>query len=148
MSAGSKATKVNVISCMSYDDPEAAIAWLEEAFGFTPFVVYRDDSGAVMHAELVFGNGMIMIGPSAKGAFSKRFMAMPRDCGNRCTQAVCVVVDNVDAHHARAVAAGAEIVMNPEDQSYGARTYAARDLGGHVWSFGDYDPWAAKPSAS
>jgi uncharacterized glyoxalase superfamily protein PhnB len=144
MSDGPKATTVTMISCLSYSDPDAAIVWLEDAFGFMPYAIYRDDSGAVMHAELVFGNGMIMIGPSAKGAFSKRFMAMPRDCGNRCTQAVCVIVDDVDAHHAKAVAAGAEIVMAPEDQSYGARTYAARDPEGHVWSFGDYDPWAVK----
>jgi uncharacterized glyoxalase superfamily protein PhnB len=144
MSDGPKATTVTMISCLSYSDPDAAIVWLEKAFGFIPYAVYRDDSGAVMHAELVFGNGMIMIGPSAKGAFSKRFMAMPRDCGNRCTQAVCVIVDDVDAHHAKAVAAGAEIVMAPEDQSYGARTFAARDPEGHVWSFGDYDPWAVK----
>jgi uncharacterized glyoxalase superfamily protein PhnB len=148
MSSGPKATKINVISCMSYDDPDGAITWLQEAFGFTPYVVYRDNSGAVMHAELVFGNGMIMIGPSGKGEFGKRFMAMPCDCGNRCTQAVCVIVDDVDAHHARAAASGAEIVMPPEDQSYGARSYAVRDPGGHVWSFGDYDPWAAKSAAS
>jgi uncharacterized glyoxalase superfamily protein PhnB len=144
MSNGPKATKVNVISCMTYSDPNAAMAWLESAFGFVPHAAYRDDSGAVVHAELVFGNGMIMIGPGDKGEFGKRFMALPSDCGGRCTQAICVIVDDVDAHHARAAAAGAEIVMKPEDQSYGGRNYAARDPDGHVWSFGNYDPWASK----
>ncbi len=143
MSNGPKSTKVNVISCLSYSDPSAAVEWLQRAFGFQPHAVYKDDSGAVMHAELTFGNGMIMIGPAGKGEFGKRFMTMPGNCGDRCTQAVCVIVDDVDGHHDRAASAGAEIVMKPEDQSYGGRNYAARDPEGHVWSFGSYDPWAA-----
>jgi uncharacterized glyoxalase superfamily protein PhnB len=62
--------------------------------------------------------------------------------GGRNTQSVYVVVEDPDAHHARAVAAGAKVVMPLEDKDYGGRGYSARDLEGHVWSFGNYDPLA------
>lgn len=50
------------------------------------------------------------------------------------------MVDDVDAHHRRAVEHGAEIVMEPTDQDYGSRDYMARDAEGNVWSFGTYAP--------
>ncbi len=137
-------TKVTMISCFSYADPNTALAWLEKAFGFYPHAVHKDDTGAVVHAEMTFGAGMIMIGPDGKGDFSKRFMTMPDKAGGRCTQTVYVIVEDVDAHHAHAVAAGAEILIAPKDESYGGRNYAARDPEGHVWSFGSYDPWKAE----
>lgn len=65
----------------------------------------------------------------------------PRDVGG-VTATAYIVIDDVDAHHARAVAAGAEIVAPPEDQDYGGRHYCCRDPEGHLWSFGSYDPWA------
>ena len=53
-----------------------------------------------------------------------------------------VIVDDPDAHHDRAKAAGATIVMELTDQEYGSRDYAAEDPEGNVWSFGTYDPFA------
>lgn len=128
------------ISNLGYKDADAAIAWLVNAFGFAEHAVYRGDDGRVVHAELTFGNGMIMIGPDGGGEFGKRFMTLPERAGGRCTQVVYIIVEDVDAHHDRAKAAGAEIVMPPADQSYGGRNYAARDPEGHVWSIGSYDP--------
>jgi uncharacterized glyoxalase superfamily protein PhnB len=55
---------------------------------------------------------------------------------------IYVVVDSVDAHAARARAAGAEILMEPQEQEYGGSDYIARDPEGNIWSFGSYDPWA------
>jgi uncharacterized glyoxalase superfamily protein PhnB len=55
-------------------------------------------------------------------------------------QRVYVQVDDADAHYARAWAAGAEIVLELQDTSYGSREYTARDLEGHLWSFGTYAP--------
>lgn len=43
--------------------------------------------------------------------------------------------DELDAHCARARAAGATIVREPNDEFYGDRVYSARDLEGHVWTF-------------
>ncbi|MDE2640756.1 MAG: VOC family protein, partial [Chloroflexota bacterium] len=59
------------------------------------------------------------------------------------TSSPYVIVPDVDAHCARARAAGAEVVMEPADQDYGGRLYAARDPEGQLWNFGSYDPWAA-----
>jgi uncharacterized glyoxalase superfamily protein PhnB len=53
-----------------------------------------------------------------------------------------MVLSDVDAHYERAKAAGAEIVMEPTDQDYGSRDYAARDTEGNVWCFGTYRPGA------
>ena len=126
MSAPSK-TKTSLISCLNYRDADAAISWLVQAFGFEEHAVYRDDAGRAVHAELTFGNGMIMLGPYGKGEFGKRFMTLPELADSRCTQSIYVIVDDADAHHARATAAGAEIIMPLEDASYGGRGYSARD---------------------
>jgi uncharacterized glyoxalase superfamily protein PhnB len=53
-----------------------------------------------------------------------------------------IIVTDVDAHHDRAVAAGAKVVYPPTDQDYGGRNYSALDPEGNIWHFGDYDPWA------
>lgn len=88
---------------------------------------------------------MVMIGPHGHGE-TRRFMTLPADTGGRATQTVYVVVDDADAHHARAAAAGAEVILPLKDEDYGGRGYSARDREGHVWTFGTYDPWAAGPS--
>ena len=52
-----------------------------------------------------------------------------------------LVVDDVTARAERARAAGAEIVIEPEEQDYGGANYTARDPEGNLWNFGSYDPW-------
>lgn len=132
-----------LVSCLTYENADAAVDFLCRAFGFAEHAVYRDEAGKVAHAELVFGNGMIMLGPDQGGDFGKKVMTLPKRAGDRCTQTIYVIVDDVDAHHARAKAEGADILMPPKDQSYGGSSYSARDPEGHAWSFGSYDPWAA-----
>ena len=51
-----------------------------------------------------------------------------------------VAVEDADAHHAQAVAAGAEITTGLTDQDYGSRDYAAKDPEGNQWNFGTYRP--------
>ncbi|WNI27075.1 VOC family protein [Streptomyces sp. ITFR-16] len=117
-----------------YDDAKAAIRTLTEGLGFTEEAVYEGENGAVMHAELSCGNGRVMLGSKGReGAFAKA-MAGAGPSG------VYVVVDEVDAHYARALAYGVEILMEPTDQDYGSRDYMARDAEGNVWSFGTYAP--------
>lgn len=144
---GPNTTTATMVSTMRYEDANAAVDWLCRAFGFRPHAVYRDDKGKVVHAELSFGNGMIMLGPNVDSEFG-RFMTMPKDTGGRCTQTIYVIVDDVDAHHSQAAAAGAEIVMPPKDQDYGGRDYSCRDPEGHIWTFGTYDPWAQGASVT
>jgi uncharacterized glyoxalase superfamily protein PhnB len=63
----------------------------------------------------------------------------PRDLP-AVNQSVYIALDDVDAHHDRAVAAGAEITHALADKPYGGRGYSALDLEGHHWSFGGYRP--------
>lgn len=83
---------------------------------------------------------MVMFGSGNEGEYDE-LVATLAD-GGVPTIGLYVVVDDVDAHAARAEAAGAEIVMKPEDQDYGGRLYTCKDFEGNVWSFGSYDPWA------
>lgn len=136
----SATTASSIIPCLRYDDAPAAIDWLCAAFGFQPRAVYRD--GAVVHhAQLTYGNGMVMLGSSGNAGAWGELVAQPRELGLRETQSPCVIVADVDAHYARAKAAGALIVIDIADQAYGGRGYACRDPEGHLWWFGSYDPW-------
>jgi uncharacterized glyoxalase superfamily protein PhnB len=136
------ATPGTIIPTMRYRDARAAIAWLCEAFGFSQhLVVAGKTEGAIEHAQLTLGNGMIMVGSASDEEFG-RMMALPEPDG-RVTQSCYVVVEEIDAHYRRAKQAGARIVMEVADQDYGGRLYTARDPEGHLWSFGSYDPWAS-----
>jgi uncharacterized glyoxalase superfamily protein PhnB len=142
MSAKPAATVANVIPTFRYRDAPAAIEWLCRAFGFEKGLVVPGEDGGVAHAQLRFGNGMIMLGSAGDDHFG-RFQKPPREVGGVGTSSAYVIVDDADAHHARAVAAGAEVVLALVDQDYGGRGYSCRDPEGHVWSFGTYDPWHA-----
>jgi uncharacterized glyoxalase superfamily protein PhnB len=117
-----------------YADASAAIRQLTTAFGFTELAVYEGEDGKVVHAELVQGGGAVMLGSKGRGG---RFDEVMKDAG---PAGVYVVVDDVDAHHRRAVEHGAEILIPPTDQDYGSRDYMARDAEGNIWSFGTYAP--------
>ena len=131
-----------IIPALRYRDPAAAVEFLCQAFGFEKHLVVSGEGG-VVHAQLTFGpqkNGMVMLGPGSSGAYDK-LLRDPKEIGG-VTQGPYIIVADVDSHHDHAKAAGAEIVMPPEDQDYGGRLYTCRDPEGHVWSFGSYDPWA------
>ena len=121
-----------IFPTLKYDDAHAAIEFLTTALGFERHSVHESDDGKVVHAELRHGDGMIMLGSRDKG--NQRY-----DTGRAVTY---VVVDDPDALHDRAQAAGAEIVMELTDQDYGSRDFAAADAEGNVWSFGTYNPTA------
>ena len=117
-----------VFPALSYDDPQAAVDFLKEAFGAEEHAVYKDDEGRIRHAELRFGNGIVMFGPAGGEA--------------KIPGGIYVVVDDPDAHCERARAAGAEIVRGLEDTDYGSRGYSAKDPEGNGWHFGTYQPFA------
>jgi uncharacterized glyoxalase superfamily protein PhnB len=121
-----------IIPTLRYNDAKAAIDFLERAFGFHRKAVHENEDGTIGHAELTHGRGMVMIGTAREG---DRF-----DTGRAV---LYVVVDDPDALHERAKAAGATITMELTDQDYGSREFAAEDPEGNVWSFGTYDPFAA-----
>ena len=136
------ATVATIIPALRYRDALAAIDWLCRAFGFGKRAVHADQRGVVQHAQLTFGNGMIMLGSVDNDRAWGRRIAQPDEIGGRETQCPCVVVADCDAHYARAVAAGAEIVDPLEAKDYGGKGYSCRDPEGHLWWFGSYDPWA------
>ena len=142
MADNAKNTTATVIPTLRYSDARAAIEWLCEVFGFEKHLVVPGDGGTIAHAQLVFGNGMVMLGSAGDDDFSK-LQKPPRALGGVGSQSPYIIVEDADEHYARAVAAGAEIVMNIKDEDYGGRGYSCRDTEGHLWNFGTYDPWAA-----
>lgn len=139
------ATSPNIYPCLSYRDARAAIDWLGEAFGFEELMVHPGEDREIGHAELSLGPGIVMLG-SASEAMPEIPTDAKNDAGeldfSRVPFALYVAVEDVDAHHDRARAAGAEIVRPLSDTDYGAREYGCRDLEGNVWSFGNYRPVA------
>jgi uncharacterized glyoxalase superfamily protein PhnB len=134
-----------LIPCLRYRDAPAAINFLCDAFGFTRHAVYADDAdpSIVHHAQLVFGNSMVMLGSARPGEMQALYgWKTPAEAGG-ITMCVCAWVADPDAHCAQAKAAGAEIVRGPyANDGYPGRAYDARDPEGNVWNFGSYDPWA------
>jgi uncharacterized glyoxalase superfamily protein PhnB len=135
-----KDTVATVISCLRYRDAPAAIDWLQRAFGFEPQLVVPDSQGGIAHAQLRFGNGMVMLGSMRDDEFGK-LMAHPDEIGGRETQSAYVIVEDADVVYASAKAAGSKIVTEIKDEDYGGRGFSCRDLEGHLWNFGTYDPW-------
>jgi uncharacterized glyoxalase superfamily protein PhnB len=118
-----------IYASMRYRDSKAMLDWLERAFGFERHLVYEDADGRVTHAEVRYGDGLVMLG-DWRG----------EDDHRRPGQGwAYVVVEDLDAHHRRATEAGAEIVSGPQQEGYGS-FYGARDPEGNLWSFGTYAP--------
>lgn len=139
--------QATLIPCISYRDAPRAIDWLVAVFGFTPQLVVDGADGTIAHAQLTLGGGMIMLGSLAQDGVYARLMAQPFDIGGRQTQTTCLVVDHVDdvdAIYGRALDAGATLVSDIDDMDYGGRAFACRDLEGHVWNVGSYNPWQAQ----
>jgi uncharacterized glyoxalase superfamily protein PhnB len=123
-----------------YRDPPAAIDWLCRTFGFECRLKVEGDQGQIVHSELVFGEAVVSVGGlEGDREYQKRFRS-PLDIEGGVTCALAFYVDEVDAHYARAVAAGANIFREVKTEDYGDdywadRGYGAYDLEGHVWFF-------------
>ncbi len=118
------------IQILVYTDLEAALDYLIAVFGLGPGELTRDADGAPVHASVDAGDGVIWLHPES----AEFGLASPQTLG-AATAMVAVMVDDVDAHHERAKALGAEIVYPPVDQPYDYREYSARDPEGGLWSF-------------
>lgn len=127
---------------LSYRDPRAAMTFLVEAFGFEARTVVEHDDGSIMHAELVFGDSVVMLATASSDGGAER-PGLPAGA-----HMVYVAVQDADAHHTRAVAAGADVFERPTDRDYGSREYGARDAEGGIWYFGTYVPAAESSSSS
>ncbi len=119
---------------LHYRDPGAAIKWLEKAFGLEVRFSMPDKKGSIMHAEMTYQDGVVMLGPAAPQYGNKS----PLDLDGIVSQGLYIYVDDVDAHYRRAKEAGAKIQMELEDMFWGDRMYSAADLEGHHWSFAQH----------
>ena len=119
------AADTQIIPYLIYRDVAAALAWLSRAFGFSETMRTGTASGGI-HAEMTLNGAPIMLGQMAGSAAQGAASAQ--------SHAVFIYLPDVDAHYARARAAGAEIAAAPRDLPYG-RSYTAHDPEGHVWYF-------------
>jgi uncharacterized glyoxalase superfamily protein PhnB len=116
---------------LTVHDARAAIAFFEAAFGFEVRDSVQDD-GVVMHVEMVYqGQLIVMFAP--EGAFGSTAKT-PKSAGAIAPQSFYVYVDDVDAVYARALAAGAKSLSEPQDQFWGDRFAQVEDLDGYRWA--------------
>lgn len=129
-----------IIPTMRYKDAPTAIEWLCNAFGFEKHLVVPGENGTIAHAQLIFGNAMIMLGSENDNEYGK-LLRTPKDLNGFNTQAPYIVVEEIDEHYQRAIAAGAKIVLDIKNEDYGGRGYSCLDPEEHIWNFGSYNPW-------
>ncbi len=133
-----------ISSSLYYTNPAEAIDWLCRAFGFELRLKVDDGAGGIAHSELLFGDAVVMVaGSGASKVHPDRYRSCskaPADVGGANTQNMFAYVDDIEAHCARARAAGARIVSEPSTVDYGEeywsdRGYECVDIGGHHWWF-------------
>ena len=141
MTTFAKNCKSTIIPGLRYRNAKPMIEWLCQAFGFEKQAVFDGPDGAVMHAQLTFGNGMSMIGSVDNGTPSSKMVKQPDEIGGAETQSPYLVVADIDAIYARAKTAGAKMLMDLEGKDYGGKGFTCSDPEGHIWHFGTFDPW-------
>lgn len=139
-----KRCKSTIIPGLHYRDAMAMIEWLCRAFGFEKQAVYAGPDGVVLHAQLTFGNGMVMVGSVDSQRASSKWEKQPDDIGGAETQTPYLVVSDIDALYASAQTAGGKMVMELEEKAHGGRAFSCSDPEGHVWHFGTFDPWESQ----
>ncbi|MGB9417644.1 MAG: VOC family protein [Acidobacteriaceae bacterium] len=102
-----------------YRDLPAAVAWLTQVFGFTEHYHYGEPMSG---AQVYLARAFVMLKQAT-------------DRASHGTQALTIIMDDVDAHYARAKAAGAKILEEPHETVYGEFQYVAEDPEGHHWLF-------------
>ncbi|WCL53683.1 VOC family protein [Gimibacter soli] len=131
-------------SSIFYEDAPIMIDWLMKAFDFKLKIrVEGETPGVIMHAELTYGEAIIMVGSHSKlvgERFGTSYLS-PREAGG-CTQSLMLYVPDIEAHHATAKAAGANILAEPAISDYGPeywsdKAYGVLDPEGHLWWFAE-----------
>jgi uncharacterized glyoxalase superfamily protein PhnB len=143
--AGSSTAKV--VTAIRYRDIERAADWLQAAFGFERRAGVPGDDGRAAMVQLTYGDHLIMLLPVG-GSELDTIMRQPDEIGGAATQSCYLVVADVERHHNHAKATGAGIVSALKAVDKGGYGYTCRDLEGHLWSFGSYDPWSEAPIPS
>ena len=127
----------NIFPSLTYTDAPAAIEWLCRVLGFKQRLTVPGEQGTIRHAELSFGSGVIMLSSPRPDQGRQS----PEALGG-VNQLLSLYVEDPDAHHALALAAGAEIIDSPKDEPHAARGYMLSDPEEHLWYFGNCVPGA------
>lgn len=135
-----KECRSTVIPVLRYKDAMAAIEWLCNVLGFERRLIVPGAGSTVLHAQLTFGNGMVMLGSFREGESEASPDAGALDMGS------CLIVNNADEVYEAAKAAGATITYEISDQQYGGRMFSCLDPERHSWHVGTYDPWNEQPN--
>lgn len=139
MTASSTLPAPNLMPLMRYRDLAEAMGWLEGAFGFERQIAVSDSDGSVIYGQMTYRGSPIMLG-AVRDTDLDKLMRQPDEVGGVGTQSCYLVIDDADAHYARALDAGAEIVLELKSDGLGRRGYSCRDPEGHIWNFGTYNP--------
>ncbi len=105
-----KENKACIIPTMRYKNARTAIDWLCNAFGFEKHLIVEGENNTITHAQLTYGNSMIMLGSENDNEYGK-FVKTPKDLNGINTQTPYIIVEEIDDHYSRAIAAGARIVL-------------------------------------
>ena len=124
-----------------YQDAAKAIDWLCAAFGFELRLKVEGEPGEILHSELTYGDGVIMVSQERKVSPDRPWrlkMRSPRSVGGGNTQSIMFYVDDAKAHCANARSRGAIIIDEPSTHDYGEDywadlSYGAEDIEGHQW---------------
>lgn len=142
MSSTPKATRSTIVPTLRYRDAPAAIDWLCNVLGFERSLVVPNEDGTIAHAQLRFGNGMIMLGSVMKDETEwGRNIKQPDEVGGCETQSPYLIVADAEQVYRRVREGGGDIVIDIKDEDYGGRGFSCRDLEGRLWNIGTYDPW-------
>jgi uncharacterized glyoxalase superfamily protein PhnB len=134
MSDNPVAKSTHAVPSVRYTNARAGIDWLVATFGVDAREVHAGPDGVIVHSELWFGKGCVMIGTLKSDGFP------PTAPGQGSIYIVADSAASVDALHARAVTAGARIVISPRDTDYGSHDFGCLDPEGNFWCFGTYAP--------
>jgi uncharacterized glyoxalase superfamily protein PhnB len=131
-----------VVPSLTVRDTGAALDFYQRAFGFTKKMAMNGPDGRIMHAEVAWQDIVIMLSPESspgqtcKAPISAGIQQMPMN--------LYVYCEDVDALFARATAAGAKVVVPPNDAFWGDRFCQVVDPDGYAWCFAtnkaDFDP--------
>ena len=102
---------------------------------------FEDEKGGIAHAQLTYGNAMIMLGTVMGNEYDK-YIKLPDEISGFNTLSLYIVVKDIEAHYQKVKNNGVKICVPLTWQDYGGGDYTCKDLEGYLWSFGSYDPWA------
>ncbi len=122
-----------VIPTLRYRDASSAISFLVDGLAFRLIARYPEDGERIDHAELVRGDGMVMLGSAGVGELDVPI-------GGASVYLIVDSDEEVDRLHRQAVDAGATTVIEPSNEDYGGRGASVRDADGNTWSIGSYRP--------